>query len=132
MPFCPSCGAEYMPGHTKCPECEIELVEILPPSQAEEMKFEGKTILLCKTSDVTGSEFLAETFREENIPFVMNPGAVSFRMLPLEYGQKSIRFFVPESALERASEIASRILKDFEDETELDEQDGTDESNEAN
>jgi hypothetical protein len=115
MPYCPTCGAEYPLGQTKCPECDTELVEFQTPPSEEKVEFEGEPVLLCKTSDMTGAEFLAQTFEEEHMPFIMNPGPVEFRMMPLEYGQKSIRIFVPESALEQAKEAARRILADFQE-----------------
>jgi hypothetical protein len=30
--FCPSCEGEYREGFTRCPECDVDLVEKLPPS----------------------------------------------------------------------------------------------------
>lgn len=129
MPFCPNCRTEFPLGQIKCPDCEVELVEVLPAPPEEETDLSDKSVLLCKTADMTGAELLAETFREENIPFIMNPGSVSFRIMPLEYGQKSIRFFTLESDLERASQIAERILNDFgEGQDELTEEDEPKES----
>ena len=31
MPFCPECQSEYLPGHETCAECEVALVDELPP-----------------------------------------------------------------------------------------------------
>lgn len=32
MPYCPACEAEYKPGVTRCPDCDVELVAALPPA----------------------------------------------------------------------------------------------------
>lgn len=31
--FCPHCHAEYVPGFTRCAECDAELVEVLPAAK---------------------------------------------------------------------------------------------------
>jgi hypothetical protein len=37
--FCPNCRAEYRPGFAQCSDCEVDLVEVLPPQdpQASEL-----------------------------------------------------------------------------------------------
>jgi hypothetical protein len=41
MPFCPNCKYEYRPGFTKCPDCDVELVDKLPKeAEASEALFE--------------------------------------------------------------------------------------------
>ena len=33
MPFCPKCRAEYREGFTRCSDCDVELVDELPPEE---------------------------------------------------------------------------------------------------
>ena len=33
--FCPQCRSEYVPGKTRCPDCDVDLVETLPPLRRE-------------------------------------------------------------------------------------------------
>jgi hypothetical protein len=32
--YCPQCRAEYVPGFTRCADCDVELVEVLPAKPA--------------------------------------------------------------------------------------------------
>jgi hypothetical protein len=36
MPFCPKCRAEYIKGVEECPDCKLELVDVLPPKDRDE------------------------------------------------------------------------------------------------
>lgn len=31
--YCPQCRAEYVPGFTRCADCDVELVEVLPAAK---------------------------------------------------------------------------------------------------
>ncbi len=33
--FCPACGGEYREGFTRCDDCDVDLVETLPPTSVE-------------------------------------------------------------------------------------------------
>jgi len=33
--FCPNCRVEYRPGFTRCADCELDLVEVLPPANPQ-------------------------------------------------------------------------------------------------
>ena len=35
MAFCPNCQAEYVEGHTRCPDCNVDLVAELPEESKE-------------------------------------------------------------------------------------------------
>ena len=35
MPFCPQCRYEYTKDIVKCPDCQVKLVQILPPEKVE-------------------------------------------------------------------------------------------------
>jgi len=32
--YCPKCHVEYVPGFTRCADCDVELVEVLPAAKS--------------------------------------------------------------------------------------------------
>jgi hypothetical protein len=122
MPFCPNCGGEYPLGQTRCPECDLELTDIQKRPDDLSLDFEGEPVLLCKTGDMAGAELLSQAFADEDIPCVMNPGPVEFRMFPLEYGQK-VSACMCGIAGRTGRRIARRILADFVEEEGEDDED---------
>jgi hypothetical protein len=43
--FCPVCGDEYRPGFRRCNDCDVDLVESLPPETEPAAPFELTTVL---------------------------------------------------------------------------------------
>lgn len=113
MPFCPKCGAEYLPGNTRCTDCDLELVDTLPGKE-ESIDFDSEPVMLCKTGDMLSVEFLEEALKSEGIPCLIQSRHGSLKgMLPIEHGEKTITVYVPQTALEKAKSIAERILPDY-------------------
>lgn len=50
MPYCPTCEDEFRPGFTRCPDCEVALVDELP-------------VIPEPDDDVTGEDFVVEVHR---------------------------------------------------------------------
>ena len=38
--FCPNCRAEYRPGFPRCSDCEVDLVEVLPPQDPQDREMD--------------------------------------------------------------------------------------------
>jgi hypothetical protein len=114
MPYCPECGAEYRVGKTRCPDCEVDLVDS-PLDDEFDMNAETEAVLLITTSDTMAAEILVEALKENDIPCLMRSGAGTYSgIISITPSMKGISIYVPESALEEAVEIAETIIPDFE------------------
>jgi hypothetical protein len=70
--FCPECQAEYRSGFTHCADCEVGLIDSLPPTQAVEL---GEPSLLNSPQtiwigdDEEDWRFQCKILREAHIPY---------------------------------------------------------------
>ncbi len=114
MPYCPKCRAEYVRGITRCPDCDQDLVDTLP----EPERYFGsnvKPVLLCKTNDVFSTNILSEALKELGIPCLIKSGAGTFSgFMPATQATKGVKIYVPETAIDKAIELAETIIPDFE------------------
>jgi hypothetical protein len=70
--FCPLCKAEYRPGYRRCADCDIDLVDELPPAQGKELAQptglnDPRTIWIGNSETDCVSE--CETLKEAGIPY---------------------------------------------------------------
>jgi len=79
--YCPECRAEYREGFTHCADCDVDLVEALPPEdQAEYLEsatvFEGdpnNAELVCATLEGSGIEAWVENEAAQAVIPVLCP-----------------------------------------------------------
>ena len=96
----------------ECPVCRVPLVADL--SSENEAAGAG-AVLLLQTNDLVGAEILEETLKAQGIPCLVKSYMGSFSsLMPLDQAMKGVKFYVPKSALSRASDIAATIMPDFE------------------
>ncbi len=78
MPFCPSCGAEFRAGFTRCNTCDVPLVASLeagPEESGNESELEGDTLhLLSSFPDEAQAAFVRRLLDEAGIPSVVQGG----------------------------------------------------------
>jgi hypothetical protein len=122
MPYCPHCGTEYRPGITRCPDCDQELLDDLAeenydgdPDDEDYFESNSESVLLCQTNDVVSAELLEEALKENGIPFLEKAGTGLYSGFgSISQVMKGVKIYVPESALDRAIEIAETIIPDFQ------------------
>jgi len=115
MPYCPKCGAEYLPGNTRCPDCDVELVDSGPKEETEDFETETVSVLLCHTNDLINAEILEEALTEQGIPCLVKSSAGSYSGFgSVSQVMKGVRIYVPEAAMDKAIEIAETIIPDYE------------------
>ncbi|MCC8140589.1 MAG: hypothetical protein LIO67_09910 [Lachnospiraceae bacterium] len=61
MPWCPVCKSEYVEGKTHCPDCDVDLVDELPPEQPE--KEEVPTLSAEEAADIRARRAAASQAR---------------------------------------------------------------------
>lgn len=111
MPYCPECGYEYTPEHTRCPECDVPL-QAEPPKEAPEAKW-----VVLKHVSLKGEGRIIHGLMVSNgIPAVVED--ISFDMIPgTSEDLTRIRVMVREKDLEKAKELLdSSELEDNEPE----------------
>ncbi len=114
MPFCPKCHAEYFEGKSRCPDCDTELVEVLP-LQEEQNDVDSVTVLLYQTNDFAIVRLLEESLRSEGIHCVVKSSMGTYSgLLTVDQVMKGLNIYVNETALERAVKIAEIVIPDFE------------------
>jgi hypothetical protein len=62
MPWCPLCKTEYDPGIEQCVDCEVALVESLPPEP------ENEPVIVLRASTVSEARVAEATLKAEGIP----------------------------------------------------------------
>ncbi|MDD5543328.1 MAG: DUF2007 domain-containing protein [Acidobacteriia bacterium] len=74
--FCPQCHDEYRDGFTECAECQVSLVERLPPDPPEPNHTSSELITVFTTGDAALLPFVESLLNGAGIQFfVKNEGA---------------------------------------------------------
>jgi hypothetical protein len=108
MPWCPKCKIEYREGFSKCADCEVDLVEELPPepeSQEESFQDVELAFLLIANSNMEASMF--KSFLEANdIPTVTRLKYTgSYLNILLGDTIMGVDLYVPVDCLDKAREL---------------------------
>jgi predicted amidophosphoribosyltransferase len=72
MPWCPQCGAEFVPGIKLCSDCQVPLQEE-PPSKSVEQP-EADMIPVFKLEDYIQATILQSILKESEIPSMVADG----------------------------------------------------------
>lgn len=77
--FCPQCEAEYRPGVSECADCEVALVEVLPPSQERP---DAEFVEIFRTADAGLLPIIESILNGADIPFVMQGEEAALGLFP--------------------------------------------------
>ena len=100
--FCPKCRVEFREGFSRCVECGVDLVYVLPPENMPDF-VNLKEVISC--ADGAQVAFIKSIFEGEKIPYHAQGDQISlFRtMVP-------VRFLVPKEYIEKAKELIKDLL----------------------
>lgn len=114
--FCPRCRSEYRSGYTKCGECKIPLVQVLPPEpKIEYIEYEQ----ILATNSPSDRALLKSILDAEGITYYFDGEHTA----PYVYHAVPVRLMVKKDQTTKAIEISKdlnlsftfRGIKSFED-----------------
>ena len=115
MSYCPQCRLEYKQGVFRCPDCDVDLVAVLPPEEKPQFDENIKTVLLCTITDMMSATMLEEALKSQGIPCLLKSGMGHHsNLMAINQAMKGYKIYVSESELEKALVIAETIIPDLE------------------
>ncbi len=115
MPFCPKCRAEYVEGVETCPDCQVPLVQELPPKdnvdyielvELERVPDEVSGVMMKGILENSG---ISAVLRAAKIPWY---NGIASTWSTYYWGQ----ILVPKEDMERSRKIVDEYLKSLESE----------------
>lgn len=128
MPFCPNCGFEYREGMDKCPDCNIKLVDKLPP-EPEDRYSDEEFVPAYVAYDRMEAEVIKGVLLDAGIPVIQESEPTEMS-LPAIYAIPGGTEYltVPASRLEEAKQVLEESRKAGEALSEDESVEGNDET----
>lgn len=131
--FCPQCRVEYRPGFTRCTDCDVDLVPVLPraeePFSKTPSNASGSLQILWEGEDLALFENLLDALEGAGIrnfdqPLGIYPGVRRIDPFPVQpLARFGYQVAVLSSDLRRAREILGKLLDEEPQDVELSAQD---------
>ena len=120
--YCPQCQSEFRPGFDHCPDCDVDLVEALPPEPHHDTDV-FETVL--ETSEVDLVPFFKSLLESAEIPYetwgedLLNLYPLPATGLAASQHSKAVAFLVPADRAEEARQlIATHKADNFKEKEE--------------
>ncbi len=111
MPYCVECGGEYEPGVDRCPDCDSQLVETMPPENPDADP-DATLVEVYSSPGDTEALIIKGLLESEGIICSLSSD-VPHSVVPIEIdGLGAVRISVSDADAERAVEIISRSQKE--------------------
>lgn len=103
--YCPKCKSEYVDGITRCPDCDVDLVEELPDKKKRAGDPDIKFVSIITSSDLGLIAIAKSILEEENIDYftqgegfnnMFNPITGPIDILVREEDEQNARDFLQE------------------------------------
>ena len=105
--FCPQCGCEYREGFSSCADCNVPLVDALPPAESAAAEEDVRWVDVCHPLNMGQTMIVKSLLQSESIPFVIEGENLNTLLAPFQPIPSRVR--VPEKYAERARDF----LKDL-------------------
>lgn len=111
--LCPECKATYRVGFTRCPDCDVDLVDSLPQQNPDsDTEFSEESLSKVWTGeDVEECVSICEQFRQNEIPFKVLQRANQF----LKHVEKHFEIGVPSGFRDQAERLIEKGQLDLTD-----------------
>ncbi len=107
--FCPRCKAEYRPGFIRCSDCDIELLDHLPPEAVDSEKAEASADVVVATVQGLLEEGQIRSFLEANGIPVQLQGETLRRVDGIYVnGIGAVRILVPRELARTALDLLAK------------------------
>lgn len=105
--FCPACRSEYLPGITRCPQCDLDLVDELP---LEDEELLSETLVeIHRAAGNSRAHLIASVLKGSGIPVLVESTGLESPYPPLAVSQ-GVPLKVRASDAERAREVLRAAL----------------------
>jgi len=102
MAFCPNCEAEYKPGFTVCPDCQIPLVPVLTAENRIHDNEEKGPVQFMTFGTSSEADMVQELLERNGVRAFVKGG--SFSVLPTAFSQEIV-LMVDERDIVKAREL---------------------------
>jgi hypothetical protein len=106
--FCPECKSEYRPGFSRCEDCGVNLVDVLPPS-TEELRQHDPPVTVFVTAQAAEASLIASLLEGSGLEVFMFDEHLSNIDSPVALLIGGIKVAVPK----HQEELARAVLEEY-------------------
>ena len=110
MPFCPGCHYEYVEGITRCPDCDLELVDTLPDKPPPAKVIDEPFVPIFAAIDEAEAKVVRSVLEGAGVPVWEKSDIVKFLGTLTVGPLASETIAVPESRADEARKLIEEAL----------------------
>ena len=111
MPYCPKCRGEFQDWVKVCPDCNVALLEKLPPARPKRKEHDEPLVYIATAPNEAIANMWSGILEEHDIHCLLKSGNLRAAMYVLP-GNLSTKIYVLASQAEEAKKILAPFLQD--------------------